>query len=64
MRSVYRGLRQHGGDTWKVFKGGREGSLWYYESMYEALCQGWDHPILETLKEQLDALKGLSAQKE
>jgi (p)ppGpp synthase/HD superfamily hydrolase len=64
MRSVYRGLRQHGEETWKAFKGGREGSIWYYESMYEALCQGWDHPILETLKEQLDALKGLAAQGE
>lgn len=64
MRSVYRGLRQHGEDTWKAFKGGREGSLWYYESMYEALSTGWDHPILETLKEQLDALKGLAAQED
>ncbi len=61
MRSLYRALRQHGEDTWKAFKGGRDGSLWYYDSMYEALCQGWDHPILETLKDQLDALKKLSA---
>ncbi len=64
MRSVYRSLRQHGEDTWKAFKGGREGSIWYFESMFEALCQDWDHPILETLKEQLDALKRLAAQED
>jgi len=60
MRSLYRALREHGADTWKAFKGGRDGSLWYYESMYGALCQGWEHPILETVREELDALKRLA----
>ena len=63
MRSVHRGLRQHGADTWKAFKGGRDGSLWYYQSMFDALCQGWEHPILEALKDQLDALKELAERK-
>jgi (p)ppGpp synthase/HD superfamily hydrolase len=61
MRSVHRGLRQHGDNTWKAFKGGREGSLWYYESMCAALCQGWEHPILETLREELDAIRKCAA---
>lgn len=32
-RSIVSDLRQHGEQTWAKFNGGREGSLWYYETL-------------------------------
>lgn len=36
---------------WRQFRGGREGTLWYYEAMGAALETGWDQPILRELAE-------------
>jgi (p)ppGpp synthase/HD superfamily hydrolase len=36
---------------WKQFRGGRDGTLWYYEAMGKALATGWQHPILRELEE-------------
>lgn len=35
---------------WLQFKGGREGTLWYYDAMGRALQEGWEHPILAELE--------------
>lgn len=40
-----------GGAYWNQFKGGREGTLWYYNAMGQALEDGWQHPILAELAE-------------
>jgi (p)ppGpp synthase/HD superfamily hydrolase len=37
-RSVLRDLRQIGDEVWQRFRGGRDGSLWYYREMAEALA--------------------------
>ena len=42
--------------TMVLFKGGREGSLWYHRRMAEALSTGWHHPILALLREELGRL--------
>jgi (p)ppGpp synthase/HD superfamily hydrolase len=34
-RSIVADLREHGPTTWAKFKGGRDGSLWYYRTMVE-----------------------------
>ena len=36
---------------WRQFNGGKEGTLWYYDAMGQALEDGWDHPILAELAE-------------
>jgi len=48
-RSLVADRRLHGDTVWARFQGGREGTLWYYQAMAEALRQDWDHPILVEL---------------
>jgi (p)ppGpp synthase/HD superfamily hydrolase len=36
-RSVVTDLRRHGASTWERFTGGRDGSLWYYRALVDAL---------------------------
>lgn len=38
---------------WARFNGGREGTLWYYQAMGDALRNGWEHPILTEVEETL-----------
>lgn len=38
-RAILDDLRQVGNDVWKRFKGGKEGSLWYYQSLVRAYRQ-------------------------
>jgi len=45
------------GPYWRNFRGGKEGSLWYYDAMGEALRTGWDHPIQEELEDCLNRFK-------
>lgn len=53
-RSLWASLRQYGPkETWKNFKGGRDGSLWYYQSMLDALGKDWDSPLLEMFGEAI-----------
>ncbi|MBW7865186.1 MAG: bifunctional (p)ppGpp synthetase/guanosine-3',5'-bis(diphosphate) 3'-pyrophosphohydrolase [Candidatus Hydrogenedens sp.] len=60
-RSLWASLRQSGPrDTWKHFKGGRDGSLWYYQSMLDALRTGWDSPLLEMFEETLADLNRIA----
>ncbi len=47
---------QHDGAYWQNFRGGREGTLWYYHAMGEALQVDWQHPILVELEEAREAL--------
>jgi hypothetical protein len=35
VREILADLRQHGESVWERFKGGREGSLWYYRSLVQ-----------------------------
>lgn len=38
-RNLQRSLIEHGSQTWQNFKGGREGTLWYFHQMYDLLSQ-------------------------
>lgn len=44
-------LDNEGPGVWQRFRGGRMGTLWYYDLMLEALEDGWSHPILRELRE-------------
>lgn len=49
-RAITVDLRRIGPAVWDRFKGGRDGSLWYYREALDALAAGWDHPILDELR--------------
>jgi (p)ppGpp synthase/HD superfamily hydrolase len=55
-RATTRDLRRHGPGVFERFRGGREGTLWYYGAMHAALGAGWAHPILDELAEAVAAL--------
>ncbi|MCB9693829.1 MAG: HD domain-containing protein [Alphaproteobacteria bacterium] len=38
------------------FTGRRDGTLWYYREVHDALAEGWHSPLLDRLKEEVDAL--------
>ena len=57
IRSTTTGLRMKGATIWKLFAGGKEGTVWYYESMLQALAHEWPHPILDELADAVQNLK-------
>ncbi|HOQ89517.1 MAG TPA: HD domain-containing protein [Candidatus Hydrogenedentes bacterium] len=60
LRAILRGLDQEGEATWGHFRGGREGTAWYFRAVYDALAgDGWDHPILREFRHELSRLKNL-----
>lgn len=48
-RSILKDYRQLGDDVWERFKGGKEGSLWYYRSLVAAFRKAESTPIVEEL---------------
>lgn len=56
LRSLRRDFRKCGPALWERFTKGREGILWYHKELAAALCDGWDHPICEELREATEAL--------
>lgn len=52
-RSVLTDYLRFGELSWARFRGGREGTLWYYRAMVKALCQT-PSPRLERLLAELD----------
>ncbi len=55
-RSLHEDLLRHGPETYQRFRGGLEGTLWYYQSLVTALGESWSHPILELLALQVARL--------
>ncbi|MEG4068056.1 HD domain-containing protein [Microcoleus sp. Pol11C2] len=49
VRSILKDSRQLGDVVWERFKGGKEGSLWYYRSLVEAFRKAELTPIVEEL---------------
>jgi (p)ppGpp synthase/HD superfamily hydrolase len=45
-RSLVLALRHEGEAAWRIFKGGREGTLWYYRAILSVLLQRGLHPVL------------------
>jgi len=55
-RDLVFSLRRHGDSVWADFKGGREGTLWYYTEMLGILRDAWLHPILDELEHTIAML--------
>jgi len=63
-RSILRDLHVIGEELWERFTGKKDGSLWYYVAVVEALGEGWSHPILDELRETVEAIRVFSAEEE
>ncbi len=58
LQTVARDLRRRsvGASVWSRFKAPREGSLWYFGAMIDALADGWDAEIVDELRAELASL--------
>jgi GTP pyrophosphokinase len=55
--ATLRDLRREGPVVWSRFRGGRDGTLWYYTAAVDALARGWSHPLLAQLSTIVAALR-------
>ncbi|MCA9750842.1 MAG: HD domain-containing protein [Gemmatimonadetes bacterium] len=55
-RTTRRDLERLGPVVWERFRGGRDGSLWYYRRVAEELARGFEHPIVRELADEVSAL--------
>lgn len=55
-REVVTNLHERGNDVWRIFKAGREKTLWFYAESVRALSRGWSHSILRELADAVDVL--------
>lgn len=56
VRAITRDFRMHGDDVWDRFQGGREGTLWYYEAVADALLGRRRMPLTRDLRREVDEL--------
>ncbi len=59
-RSVLIDFRQVGHQVWGRFRGGKEGTLWYYRAMVEAFRQAGDSTIVDELDRVVSELEQLA----
>ncbi len=61
VREILSDLRQQGDAIWERFKGGRDGSLWYYRSLVKAFREGDAVPLVDELDRAVAELEALAA---
>ncbi|MBW8010382.1 MAG: HD domain-containing protein [Chloroflexi bacterium] len=59
-RSVLRDLRSLGSSTWDKFLGGKDGTLWYYRAVQQALNHGSKSYLLEELERVITKIEKLA----
>jgi (p)ppGpp synthase/HD superfamily hydrolase len=62
-RSILRDLREEGDSVWTRFKGGKEGTLWYYKSLVAALRKRGKKELVSELEETVDQMALLAEAK-
>jgi (p)ppGpp synthase/HD superfamily hydrolase len=62
-RAVLGDYRELGEMLWRRFHGGREGTLWYYRSVTDALRQGGTSPLIEELERVVSELEKLASRR-
>ena len=60
-RSILNDYRQDGEKVWERFKGGREGTLWYYHALIEAFRERGTSPLVEELARTVAELSRLAS---
>ncbi|MBW4575335.1 MAG: HD domain-containing protein [Aphanothece sp. CMT-3BRIN-NPC111] len=58
-RSILNDYRVLGESVWKRFKGGKEGTLWYYRSLVEAFRKAESTPLIDELDSIVSELEHL-----
>lgn len=59
-RSILFDLRRSGSSVWERFKGGKEGTLWYYRSLADVFERVFASPMVVDLTEVLEEIQRLS----
>jgi len=49
VQGLIEGYHQHGEQLWQYFHGGRDGTLWYYRAVVDALRRAAPDPLVERL---------------
>ena len=62
-RSILADLERHGDKVWERFKGGKEGSLWYYRALVESYRNGGDGYLFRELERVVDEMEKLASSK-
>ena len=58
-RSLLREYRLRGDSVWEYFRGGRDGTLWYYRAVVDALTRRGNNPLVEELDRVVSRLERL-----
>ena len=56
MRAVLRDYRAVGDEVMGRFTGGRDGTLWYYDTVANVLRRRWPSPLTADLQREVDEL--------
>ena len=59
-RSLLAAHRESGDEVWYRFGGGRDGTLWYYRAMADAIAHAGGSPLLDALKRTVAELEQLA----
>jgi (p)ppGpp synthase/HD superfamily hydrolase len=59
-RAILNDLRSLGDDLWGRFTGGKDGTLWYYQSLADAFTKALDNSLSEELDRTVKEMKGLA----
>jgi len=59
VRSLLLGYRMHGRLLWEHFRGGRDGTLWYYRAVVEVLKAAGTTPLIDELDRAVSELERL-----
>lgn len=60
-RAILQDYRTYGEAVWERFKGGRDGSLWYYRSLVQVFREQGTSPLLDELDRVVTTLETLTA---
>ena len=60
-QSILRDYRSLQGDLWSRFNGGKDGTLWYYRALVEALGAHGSNPLIQELDRTVSELERLAA---
>lgn len=61
VRSTLRDYADLGDELWDRFNGGKEGTLWFYRAMVDALREGGGGRLVDELDEVVTQLEGMSS---
>lgn len=61
-RAIVSDLRAHRDDVWKRFKGGKEGTLWYYDALVHTFQQAGTNRVVEELALVVTEMRRLAAE--